>query len=147
MTFKEVVVSGFCSYPDFLSQYKSQDSKLSAPFVYFAEPVKLVFGLFGKSNMDSALDFCQDQQKGLKCTEAKEQLGYYCLIYIHTVFPSVLSWSLPASSAFRTQKFKRGRQSQKGSKKKPGRPRILLVCQTTLMANNEESIRESNQDS
>ena len=33
------------------------------------------------------------------------------------------------------------------AQKKPGRPRILLVCQTPLMANNEESIRESNQDS
>ena len=38
-----------------------QDSKLLVSVVYFAKPDKLVYGPFGKSNMDSTLHFCPRQ--------------------------------------------------------------------------------------
>ena len=40
-------------------QYIYWDSKLFVPFFYFTDPVfKLVYRLFGQSNLHSALDFC-----------------------------------------------------------------------------------------
>ena len=71
---------------------------------------------------------------------------YYCLIYILCFLPFCRGAFLLLQHHSELRSLK-GAGSLRRAQKKPGRPRILLVCQTPLMVNNEESIRESNQDS
>ena len=59
-----------------------QDNKLLVPAVCFTE---LVYWLKAQSHMRRTLNFCKD--KPAKESNAKELLGSYCLLYIHTVNP------------------------------------------------------------